>query len=306
MKKLTEPIKTIETTETTDNIPHHSKLFNFVSRYTLITLGTLILTLGVYFFKFPNHFSTGGVSGISIIFGSLQSTISTGTLVMIINAVLLSVGFLILGKDFCLRTVYSSLLFSFGTMLLEKIVPLSAPLTDQPLLELMFGILLPAIGSAILFNEGASSGGTDITAAILKKYTDINIGRSMLICDSVIAAAAIFVFGIKTGLFSIFGLILKAFVIDNLIESFNQCKFFIIVTEKYEPICEFITETLHHGATISDARGAFTNSSKKLIYIACRRSEALPLKSKIKEIDKNAFMFITNTSEIIGKGFRLT
>ena len=272
--------------------------------YLIITLGALLLTAGVYFFKFPNHFTTGGVSALSIIFGYVTDAISPGTFVFIINAALLVVGFIVLGGSFGIKTVYASLLFSVGTMVLEKVVPLDAPLTDQPLLELFFSVMLPAVGSALMFNEGASSGGTDITAMILKKYTDIDIGKSLLICDGIIVASSFFVFGIKTGLFSVLGLDLKAFVVDDAIESFNVCKFFIIVTEHYTPICDFITLNLHHGATVSDALGYFTAHSKKLVLVACRRSEAVVLRRKIKEIDPHAFIFITNTSEIIGKGFR--
>lgn len=136
--------------------------------YLIITLGALLLTAGVYFFKFPNHFTTGGVSALSIIFGFVTDAISPGTFVFIINAALLVVGFIVLGGSFGIKTVYASLLFSVGTMVLEKVVPLDAPLTDQPLLELFFSVMLPAVGSALMFNEGASSGGTDITAMILK------------------------------------------------------------------------------------------------------------------------------------------
>ncbi len=275
-----------------------------VKSYALVTLGTLLLTVGVYFFKFPNNFTTGGVSALSIVFGSLTSVITPGTFVLIINGVLLIVGFAFIGGSFGIKTVYSSLLFSGATMLLEKLVPLAEPLTDQPLLELFFSVILPAIGSAILFNEGASSGGTDITAMILKKYTDMDIGKSMLVCDGLIAASAFFVFDVKTGLFSLLGLGIKAFLVDGMIESFNICKFFIIVTDKHIPICEFITQKLRHGATVSDAMGFFTGNQKKMVLVACRRSEALELKHFIKETDPHAFMFITNTSEIIGKGFR--
>lgn len=272
--------------------------------YLIITVGVICLTAGVYFFKFPNHFTTGGVSALSIIFGYLTDAISPGTFVLIINALLLVLGFVVLGGSFGIKTVYASLLFSAGTMMLEHFVPVSEPLTDQPMLELFFSVLLPAVGSALMFNEGASSGGTDITAMILRKYTDIDIGKSLLICDGLIAVSSFFIFGIKTGLFSLLGLILKAFVVDNAIESFNICKFFIVVTENHEPICRFIMDSLHRGATVSDASGYFTNHHKKLVLVACRRSEAVILRRKIKEFDKNAFMFITNTSEIIGKGFR--
>lgn len=282
----------------------NSRFGKILKSYSLITLGVILLTAGVYFFKFPNHFTTGGVSALSIIFGYLTDSVSPGAFVLIINAALLVLGFIILGGSFGIKTVYASSLFSLGTLLLENVVPLSEPMTDQPLLELFFSVMLPAVGSALMFNEGASSGGTDITAMILRKYTDMDIGKALLVCDGLIAASSFFVFDVKTGLFSLFGLILKAFVVDGVLENFNICKFFVIVTEHYEPVCKFITEQLHHGATVSDARGYFTNHQKKLVLVACRRSEAIALRHMIKETDPDAFMFITNTSEIIGKGFR--
>ncbi len=276
-----------------------------VREYLLVTAGTLMLTAGVYFFKFPNNFTTGGVSGLSLVLGRLVPFISSGTFVLITNLTLLAVGFMFVGGSFGIKTVYSSLLFSLGTVALEKVYPMSAPFTDQPFMELMYAVLLTALGSSLIFNAGASSGGTDITAMILKKYTDIDIGQALFISDGLIAASAFFVFGVKTGMFSLMGLIIKATAIDMFIESFTLCKFFIIVTTKSEEICDYIMKILHHGATVSDAEGAFTHTGKKLVLVACRRSEALLLKKKVKEIDRDAFTFITNTSEIIGKGFRV-
>ena len=120
--------------------------------FALLTGGTLITVTGIYFFKFPNNFSTGGVSGISLILSSLFPSISAGTFVWIINILLLILGLIIVGRDFTVKTVYCSLLMSFSLRLLEIILPLNAPLTNQPFLELCFAVLLPAIGSAILFN----------------------------------------------------------------------------------------------------------------------------------------------------------
>lgn len=275
-----------------------------VKEYSLITLGTFILIVGIYFFKFTNNFVTGGVSGISLVLSKLVPDISTGTFVSVLNVLLLIVGFMFVSNSFGIKTVYSTLLFSAGTMFLEWICPLSAPLTDEPLMELMFAVLLSALGSSILFNTGASSGGTDIMAMILKKYTEIDIGKALLICDGFIVLAAFFVFDIKTGLFSLMGLAVKSTAVDLLIENITLCKFFIIVTTKSEEICSYIMRYMHHGVTVSDAKGAFTEKDKKLVLVACKRYEALALKRKVKEIDEHAFTFITNTSEIIGKGFR--
>ena len=135
--------------------------------WLLITAGVLILTVGVYFFKFPNHFSTGGVTGIAIVLGHYIPAVTPGTLVTIINVLLLILGFAVFGKSFGIRTVYASLLMSGTLQLLEVICPLEAPMTSQPLVELLFAVGLPAVGSAILFNLDASSGGTDIIAMIL-------------------------------------------------------------------------------------------------------------------------------------------
>ena len=139
--------------------------------FLLVNLGVLLLTTGVYFFKLPNNFSTGGVSGISIILGSLIPGISTATLMAVINILLLVLGYLFLGRQFGFWTTYCSLMYSFETWALERLFPMNGPFTNQPLLELCFAMMLPAVGSALMFNYNASSGGTDIVAMILKKYT---------------------------------------------------------------------------------------------------------------------------------------
>lgn len=273
--------------------------------FAIVNIGTLLLSIGVYFFKFPNHFTTGGVSGISILLGKLIPAVSPATLMSVINVVLLGVGFLLIGREFGLLTTYCSLAFSFETWLLERLFPMTAPFTDQPLLELCFAIMLPAVGSALLFNCNASSGGTDVVAMILKKYTGVSeIGRALFLSDSLIALSSCFVFGIQTGLFSLMGLFLKAFVVDSVIESINLCKYFSIVTSRPQEICDYIIHTLKHSSTVLDAEGAYTHADKKVVLVACRRGEAVKLRKRVKEIDPDAFLFITNTSEIIGKGFR--
>ena len=221
-----------------------------------------------------------------------------------INLILLLVGFLFFGRGFGLMTAYCSMLYSFLTWLFEVIYPMTQPFTDQPFLELCFAMMLPAVGSAILFNCNASSGGTDIVAMILKKYTSLDIGKALLVSDALIAASACFVFGIRTGLFSLLGLVIKAFVVDSVIESINLCKYFSIVTACPDAICDYVIREMNRSSTVIDAVGAYSHEDRKVIMVACRRSEAVKLRHFIKTVDPKAFMFITNTSEIIGKGFR--
>lgn len=278
--------------------------FKSIKEYSLITLGTLMLTAGVYFFKIPNGFATGGVSGIGTLLGKLVPSISTASWIMAINILLLVAGFAILGKQCSLRTLYCSLLFSVLTRLLELLVPISAPLTDQPLLELVYAMALTSAGAAVIFNCSASSGGTDIVALILKKYTPLDVGKALLVTDFVIASCSFFLFGTEAGLFSMLGLFTKAFLVDLIIDSVNSFKYFVVITEHGEEISQFIITQLHHGATVTEAVGTYTNHKKAMIHTVCKRLEAIRLRKEIKEIDPHAFVVITTTSEIIGRGFR--
>jgi uncharacterized membrane-anchored protein YitT (DUF2179 family) len=156
----------------------------------------------------------------------------------------------------------------------------------------------------MLFNIGASTGGTDIIAMLLRKYSSIDIGRALLITDSLLTLAAFLVFDVTTGMLSILGLFLKSTLVDTVIESLNLNKYFTIICEDPKPICDYILKNIHRSATIYDAKGAFTDKDKKIILTVMSRSQAVQLRKFIKQEDPNAFLLITNTSEIIGRGFR--
>ena len=149
-----------------------------VKEFLLINFGLMFVALGIVLFKIPNNFATGGVSGIAIVVEQYFSNVPVGFLMLLINIVLILVGIIIIGFDFGSKTIYSSFVLSGMVWVFQKIIPLSKPLTGDAFLELIFAISLPAIGSAILFNLGASTGGTDIVAKILNKYTHINIGKT--------------------------------------------------------------------------------------------------------------------------------
>ncbi len=276
---------------------------NKIADFFRMTFGTILVAAGIYFFKIPNRFSTGGVSGIGTILGSFTA-VSPATWILVLNIFLLILGFVFLGKATGAKTVYCTLLFSALTKILEMLIPLAKPLTNHPFLELCYAILLVAIGSAILFHCNASSGGTDIVALILKKYTSLNVGKSLLCVDFIIAFSSFFFFGIETGMFSLLGLFAKAFVVDSVIESMDSCKYFVIVTSKPDDITQYVLNTMHHGATVARAEGAYTHEDKTILHTVCRRSEALRLQRKVKELDPEAFIIITTSSEIIGRGFR--
>lgn len=275
-----------------------SKLKNF----SLLTISTLIMAVGIYFFKFANNFTFGGITGIAVLVTKFLP-ISSSDFSFVVNILLLIIGWIVLGKSFAEKTAYSTILLSVSLSLLERIYPMSHPLTNEPLLELIFAILLPALGSAILFNIGASSGGTDVIAMILKKYTSVDIGKGLMISDLIFTLAGFLVFNVKTGLYSLLGLIMRSALIDNFIESFNRSKYFHVVTSNATCICDFIQNDLQRGATIVNATGAFTGDDKYIILTVLSPSQAVKLRNFIKEHDPKAFLLVSNTSEIIGKGF---
>lgn len=289
----------------------NKKLFESVKYWSFLNFGILLMALGIYFFKAPNGFATGGVSGVAIILARTFPIMTQSLYMMMINILLLIVGVVLLGKECGLLTIFCSLMLSLENWLLEMLVPLSEPLTAYPLLELVYAVLLTGIGAAIIFKCKASSGGTDIVALILKKHTSMNVGTALLCVDFIIAAMTFIkitegciAIDPQTGLFSMLGLFAKVFVVDDIIDSINLCKSFTIVTTKPSEINSFILNEVKHSATVVSAHGAFTGDEKTVIMTVCRRSEAIKLRKKVYELDPDAFIIITKTSEIMGKGFR--
>lgn len=270
--------------------------------FLLMNVGTLCMAAGVYFFKSPNNFATGGVSGIAIILAGYVP-LKQSDLVMIINVALLLVGFIFLGKGCTIKTIYCSLVYSAENMLFERLIPLDGPMTGQPFMELVYAMMLTGVGSAIIFNCRATSGGTDIVALILKKYTKIHTGRALLVTDCAIACCA-FLFGIEAGLYSLLGLFAKAFIIDGVIESIGKSKCLTIITTKPEEIGQFIIGVLKRDYTRYEAVGGYTENQKSILVCVCKRGEALSIKSAVKKADPASFVIITDATEIVGKGFR--
>ena len=270
--------------------------------FLLMTGSTLLMAVGTYFFKFTNNFTFGGITGLAVLVAK-TGLMSASDFNLIASMLLLIIGMIILGKKFAAKTAYCSILLSVTLSILERVCPMSHPLTDQPMLELCFAIALPAMGSAVLFNIGSSSGGTDIIAMILKKYSSFDIGHALLASDVLITFAGFFIFDVKTGLYSLLGLTVRSFMVDSFIESLNLSKYFNVVCDQPDKICDFIVHDLNRSASVCHAKGAYSGQDKYIILTALNRAQAVQLRNFIKKEDPNAFILISNTSEIIGKGF---
>ena len=276
----------------------------FIKWAIMLNLGLLITAAGVHFFKTPNHFAMGGTSGISIILSSLFPGLNVGTAMFLVNGLLVALGLCFLGRRAMGVTIYSSFAVSAFISVLEWVCPMERPFTDDTLLELLFAVILPAVGSAIVFNMGASTGGTDIVAMILSKYSSLEIGKALMVSDFLIALIAGGLFGIKTGLYCVLGLAMKAFLVDSVIESMNLRKVVTVVSEESAEVKRFIVEELHRGATVYKAKGAYTGREEEVLTTVLTRRQAVALRNHIRRVDPKAFLTIVNSSEIVGKGFR--
>ena len=279
--------------------------FKIVRSYLMITLGTILMAVGVYFFEFANNFSTGGTAGLAQMISEMTGFLTPAQLASIFNIILLIIGMIVLGKDFTAKTIYCSLLLTALLNVFEQLVPFSEPFTGQKVAELFIDMILVSVGAALVFNEDGSSGGTDVVAMILKKYTKINVGKALLLVDSIVILLAFSAFGTETGILSLFAIVIRAFVVDGAIENFNSSKFLMIITDKEEKILHYIMHDLERGASVvNNCVGAYTNSEKKMIISVMDKREAVKVKKKIKEIDPMAFVIVGTTNDIQGDGFK--
>ncbi len=268
-----------------------------------LTLATLLSAAGVYFFRLPNHFSTGGASGIAIILGEVIPGISSSTFTSILNLMFVVLGFAVLGRSFGWRAAYCSILFSVFLQLFEWLIPLTIPLTDQRLLELIFAAILPATGSALLFNKDSSTGGTEVLALILKKFTALDTGRALLCVDIFFTLSTFLLFDFETGLYSSLGLFIKSTFIDSILSEINRKKAVFVITDYPDPILDYIIENMNRSATFWEATGAYSKYQRWIILTVVSRSQAVRLRSFVRSVDSHAFIISENSSEIYGKGF---
>lgn len=271
----------------------------------ILSAGSIVTAACVYFFKMPNGFSTGGFSGLSILLGEIFQNINTSTFVTVSNLLSLLFGFVFLGFGMGWKTIYCTLLYTGMVNVFEWIYPMEygVTLSGEIVLELFLASLLGAIGAALTFKCGGSTGGTDIVALIVRKYTNADISSCMVVADGLIVAASFFVFDAKTGLCSAVGMLIKSYLVQAVADGLNRRKSLMIITSAPQEIVRYITETLHRSATLWDAHGAFTDASKTVIFTAMTPYQAAKLKDYAKTVDEQAFVTINQTSEIYGKGF---
>jgi len=274
-----------------------------VYEYVLITIGLILVAAGVYFFLIPNDLAAGGVTGLAMVINYYFPVLNVGAIMLVLNVILFIIGFIFIGSGFGVKTIYSSLMLSFIISMMEVAFPLDGPVTNDIFINLLFGILIGAIGMAIVFNQNASTGGTDIIAKILNKYLHLDIGKGLLLADLMVTILALAAFGATVGMYSLLGVVINGFVVDSAIQGLNIIKKVEIVSSKGDEIKNFIIKELDRSATLYDAKGAYSLQNKEVITTVLGKREVIRLKNFIKEIDPRAFIITYNVHETLGEGF---
>ena len=271
-----------------------------IKEYVIITLGTLIVSMAVYFFLLPSNVVVGSLSGLVMVLATFIP-LKISVMTFILNAVLLVVGFLFIGKEFGAKTVYTSLLMPIFLYVFELIFPNNKSLTNDVVLDTICYILVVSVGLALLFNANASSGGLDIVAKLLNKYLHIEIGKAMTLAGMCTAISSIFVDDTKTLVLSILGTYANGIVLDHFIDGFNRRKRICILTEQYKELQNFIVHELHRGVTLYPAIGGYNNEEKIELVTILTRNEYAEVLNYLHSVDENAFVTVSTVNEVIGQ-----
>ena len=272
-----------------------------VKNVLLLLAGAFVYSVGTQYFIVPAQIAPGGAVGIALMINHLTS-LPIGTLTLLINLPLLVLAWFYLSHRFTVRTAAATVLVS--VVLDFLVTPICPMYGGDRLLSSVYGGIVVGIGMALIFQAGFTTGGTDIVAMILAKYTGLEVGRALLVSDIAIVVWAGGLYGMATGLYCLLGTFAKAFVVDSMIESFNQRKVITVITSRPDDLKAFILEKLSRSATVYTAKGAYTGKEEQVYTTVLTRRQAVALRNHLRRADPTAFLTIVNSSEIVGKGFR--
>ena len=270
---------------------------NTVKDFVIITLGTLIVAISVYFFMLPSHIAVGSGTALAMV-ASNFIPLPVSTLSLILNVFLLIIGFLLIGKEFGAKTVYCSILMPLYLAVFEWLLPNFQSLTQDPLLDVICYILVVGIGLAILFPRNASSGGLDIVAKILNKYMKIDLGVAMSVSGILVSLTSAFCYDTKTVVISVLGTFFGGILVDYFIFGMNIKRRVCIISPKLDVFVDFILHELHSGATLNEIIGAYDNTPRKEIITIVDNQEYRKLMDFVRKEDPKAFVTVYAVSEM--------
>ena len=276
------------------------KKFNYadiIRETVILTVAVAIIAAAVYFFLVPSHTSVSSISGLGIVLSNFVP-LQLSAITMILNVVLLIIGFITCGREFGVKTVYTSVMLPLFLGLFEIIFPNFGSMTDSQELDVLCYILVVSVGLSILFNRNASSGGLDIVAKIMNKYLHMELGKAMSLSGMCVALSAALVYDKKTVVLSILGTYFNGIVLDHFIFDHNIKRRVCIITKKEEELRQFIIHDLHSGATIYQAIGAYNMEKRREIITIVDKGEYQKLMKFINQEDPKAFITVYNVSNM--------
>lgn len=273
---------------------------NLLQEYGLLTFATFVIAVAVYFFLIPSQAIIGSISGLAIVISKLVP-LSVSMITMILNVILLLIGFLLLGREFGLKTVYTSLLLPIFLAFFEQMIPLEGSLTGSSIYDIAAYIVLVAFGQAILFNINASSGGIDIVAKIFHKYANIEIGTAVSVAGILTAMTSILVFNVGVLIISILGTLANGLAVDYFTSGLNRKKKISIISDQIDDIEDYILNTMHRGVTHYQVTGGYQKEMRTELVTIMDTNEYKKLLTYLHEHPKKVFVTVSNVSEVMGE-----
>ena len=273
------------------------KIRKTIEEFAIITVGTIIVAIAVFFFMLPSHVSVGSGAALAMVLSNFIP-LSVSTITLIMNVGLLIIGFLLIGPEFGAKTVYCSILMPLVMGVFEKIFPNFQSITQDPLLDVICYILVVGIGLAILFSRNASSGGLDIVAKIMNKYLKMDLGQAMSTSGIIVALSSALCYDSKTVVLSLLGTYFGGMVVDHFIFGINIKRRVCVISNNLEPIIDFVLHELHSGATLNEIIGAYDRTPRMEMVTIVDKNEYKKLMDYVRKIDPKAFVTVYSVSDM--------
>lgn len=276
-------------------VKNFKKVFN-------IGFNSILLAFGLYFFLVQHNIAPGGVTGISLIMAKLFNFFTVGQWYLILNIILFIMAFLLMGKDFGKKTVLSASIISLAIMFFERYFPQTI-LTDDLIINVFFGAGIVSYSLSCIFFNDASSGGTDIIAAIINKYFNVTVAKSLFMIDSLVVLMAVKEFGVETALYAVLSVIIQSFGFNYFIQGLGRKIAITVISDYSDEINKMILGKYRRGVSLYKAEGGFSHKERNIILTVVPFRKYIPIRDDILKIDKNAFVFTHVISEVLGEGF---
>ena len=273
-----------------------------MKKYLWILFGSFLIAGGLYFFLLSQNIAAGGLSGFALVISKAFPFINLGIVNLVLNVLVLLAGMIFIGYDFAKKSLISSLAVSAYILVFERIIP-NVTLGDDKIINILFGSVIVSFGLAIVFNHEASSGGTDLIAAIFNKYFNVPLHICLFFADFTVVVLSIFIFGIELAMYATLAIMIQSMGFDYFMQGFGRKISIMVISDKYKEINEMLINKHAKGVTLLESEGGFSHNDKKVVMTVTSIRTFPAIKDDILQIDDRAFVFTYTISEVLGEGF---